>query len=280
MQPQGESIWGNINLCIEIALDIYFMIGENGEGIVVPKERAEEVFSEKTVEAGKEADGCLYYPKGDTMEMPLYEMMQKRAALARKMEIAAAKQMEQIRGNGSGAADSLFAKIAPPAETEYVICCARDGIYLTGGNEMQLLVAEQLAEHFLTPYACEFARNENGYYHFPLQAGAIALHELKTVFPECKEWIISEESLNATICQCYPTYRTDYNAIVSEQEQIPGVKAPINLFLQEQLDQEKSQMQNTEQEEKLQEFEENMTQEESQGYEEDDEYGEQIEFGY
>jgi len=98
MQPQGESIWGNINLCIEIALDIYFMIGENGEGIVVPKERAEEVFSEKTVEAGKEADGCLYYPKGDTMEMPLYEMMQKRAALARKMEIAAAKQMEQIRG--------------------------------------------------------------------------------------------------------------------------------------------------------------------------------------
>ena len=44
MQPQGESIWGNINLCIEIALDIYFMIGENGEGIVVPKERAEEVF--------------------------------------------------------------------------------------------------------------------------------------------------------------------------------------------------------------------------------------------
>ena len=73
MQPQGESIWGNINLCIEIALDIYFMIGENGEGIVVPKERAEEVFSEKTVEAGKEADGCLYYPKGDTMEMPLYE---------------------------------------------------------------------------------------------------------------------------------------------------------------------------------------------------------------
>ena len=280
MQPQGESIWGNINLCIEIALDIYFMIGENGEGIVVPKERAEEVFSEKTVEAGKEADGCLYYPKGDTMEMPLYEMMQKRAALARKMEIAAAKQMEQIRGNGSGAADSLFAKIAPPAETEYVICCARDGIYLTGGNEMQLLVAEQLAEHFLTPYACEFARNENGYYHFPLQAGAIALHELQTVFPECKEWIISEESLNATICQCYPTYRTDYNAIVSEQEQIPDVKAPINLFLQEQLDQEKSQMQNTEQEEKLQEFEENMTQEESQGYEEDDEYGEQIEFGY
>ena len=24
MQPQGDSIWGNINLCIEIALNIYY----------------------------------------------------------------------------------------------------------------------------------------------------------------------------------------------------------------------------------------------------------------
>lgn len=168
---------------------------------------------------------------------------------------------------------------------QYWICPAGSGIEWSQVNFLEHAFSDDVgnilfAEHFLTPYACEFARNENGYYHFPLQAGAIALHELKTVFPECKEWIISEESLNATICQCYPTYRTDYNAIVSEQEQIPDVKAPINLFLQEQLDQEKSQMQNTEQEEKLQEFEENMTQEESQGYEEDDEYGEQIEFGY
>ena len=31
MQPQGGTIWGNINLCIEIALNIYYLLGEKGE---------------------------------------------------------------------------------------------------------------------------------------------------------------------------------------------------------------------------------------------------------
>lgn len=64
MQPQGESIWGNINLCIEIALDIYFMIGENGEGIVVPKERAEEVFSERQSRQERKQTAVCIIPKG------------------------------------------------------------------------------------------------------------------------------------------------------------------------------------------------------------------------
>lgn len=54
MQPQGDSIWGNINLCIEIALNIYYLCGEKGEGIVIPKEQAEKDFSPETVAAGKE----------------------------------------------------------------------------------------------------------------------------------------------------------------------------------------------------------------------------------
>ncbi len=64
MQPQGGSIWGNINLCIEIALNIYYIVGNHEEGIMIPKKHAEETFSDKTVAAGKESDGCLYYPKG------------------------------------------------------------------------------------------------------------------------------------------------------------------------------------------------------------------------
>lgn len=79
MQPQ-QSIWGNINLCIEIALNVYYILGEHGEGIAVPKEHAKEIFSEKTVEAGKVAEEYLYYPKGETMDRPLYEMMQKEDA--------------------------------------------------------------------------------------------------------------------------------------------------------------------------------------------------------
>ena len=49
MQPQGDSIWGNINLCIEIALNIYYLCGEKGEGIVIPKEQAEKDISPETV---------------------------------------------------------------------------------------------------------------------------------------------------------------------------------------------------------------------------------------
>ena len=78
MQPQGDSIWGNINLCIEIALNIYYLCGEKGEGIVIPKEQAEKDFSPETVAAGKESDGYLYYPKGEAMEMFRQEMLQKR----------------------------------------------------------------------------------------------------------------------------------------------------------------------------------------------------------
>lgn len=55
MQPQGDSIWGNINLCIEIALNIYYMVGDKGEGIVISREHAEGNFSNRTVAAGKES---------------------------------------------------------------------------------------------------------------------------------------------------------------------------------------------------------------------------------
>lgn len=94
MQPQGDSIWGNINLCIEIALNIYYLCGEKGEGIVIPKEQAEKDFSPETVAAGKESDGYLYYPKGEAMEMFRQEMLQKRLVMIKKMELAATEQME------------------------------------------------------------------------------------------------------------------------------------------------------------------------------------------
>lgn len=80
MQPQGESIWGNINLCIEIALNIYYICADKGAGLVIPKDYASDFFSEKTVAAGKESDGCLYYEEMETMDLPAYEIMQKQAS--------------------------------------------------------------------------------------------------------------------------------------------------------------------------------------------------------
>ena len=83
---------------------------------------------------------------------------------------------------------------------------------------------------FLTPYACEFGRRENGYFYYTLQSAALPLYELKGVVPECQEMIVSEESLYATICTHYPAYRERYNALVAQEQQIPQIDAPANLF--------------------------------------------------
>ena len=71
-QPQGASIWGNINTCVEIALNVYYIYAEHGEGIVFSKEKASQALSAKAIEAGKEDGEYLYYGKDDTMDIPLY----------------------------------------------------------------------------------------------------------------------------------------------------------------------------------------------------------------
>ncbi len=80
MQPQGGTIWGNINLCIEIALNIYYLLGEKGEGIAIEKDHANRHFSSDTVEAGKEEEGYLYYPQEETMDQVLEEMGEMAAS--------------------------------------------------------------------------------------------------------------------------------------------------------------------------------------------------------
>ncbi|TCL57669.1 hypothetical protein EDD76_108204 [Kineothrix alysoides] len=269
MQPQGGTIWGNINLCVEIALNIYYIWGENGEGIVIPKEHAEANFSDKTVAAGKESEGNLYYKKGDTMDMPLYEILQKRAAMARKMEITTANQMDTIRKSGQEMVSDFFQTMEPPKQEAAQVKAVREGIYMVYGKEAQIAIHEQIAEYFLSPYACEFGKNQDGYFYYSLQAGAVPLNELKEIFPECRQMLVSEESLYATICQYYPTYREGYNGIVGKDEQIPKIKAPLNLFLQEQLNQEPDN------EGKKDVIE----QEREEKYEEED-YGEQVDYGF
>ena len=254
MQPQGDSIWGNINLCIEIALNIYYLCGEKGEGIVIPKEQAEKDFSPETVAAGKESDGYLYYPKGEAMEMFRHEMLLKRLDMIKKMELAANEQMEAVRKGGQ-AALARFQDIEPPGDREENKKRIWNGIYILNGKEMQIAVHERIAGAFLTPYACEFGRQENGYFYYTLQSAALPLHELKGVVPECQEMIVSEESLYATICTHYPAYRERYNALVAQEQQIPQIDAPANLFLQEQLDRGQTEA-------------------------DEDEYGEQVDYGF
>lgn len=190
--------------------------------------------------------------------------------MARKMELAAAGQMEAIRERGQEAASVLFADMKLPEHTDGSLRQIREGIYLQGGEDTEFLVHERVAEHFLSPYACEFGRKENGFFHYTLQSAAIPLYELKEIFPECREMIVSEESLCATLCTHYPAYREEYNAIVSKDEQIPQISAPANLFLQEQLDrgQTGAAVENA--------YEEALAEAEA----DEDEYGEQVDYGF
>lgn len=259
MQPQGDSIWGNINLCIEIALNIYYLCGEKGEGIVIPREQAEKDFTPETVAAGKELEGYLYYPKGEAMETVRMEMLRKRLAMIKQMELAVTEQIETGR-KGSQAALARFQDMNPPGNKENKKCI-RNGIYMLEGKEPQIAIHERIAEAFLTPYACEFGRQENGYFYYTLQSASIPLHELKRAIPECQKMIVSEESLYATICTHYPAYRERYNDLASEEERIPQISAPANLFLQEQLDRTR-------------------TEADEEAYTEEDGYGEQVDYGF
>lgn len=269
MQPQGDSIWGNINLCIEIALNIYYLCGEKGEGIVIPKEQAEKDFSPETVAVGKESDGYLYYPKGEAMEMFRQEMLQKRSDMVKKMELVVTEQMEAVREGGQTADLARFQDIEPPEGRGENEKCIWNGIYILDGEEPQIAIHERVAEAFLTPYACEFGRRENGYFYYTLQSVALPLYELKEVIPECQEIIISEESLYATICTHYPAYSERYNALVAQEQQIPQIDAPVNLFLQEQLDRGQTEA------EKETVYEEAFAEEADE-----DEYGEQVDYGF
>lgn len=52
--PQGKSIWGTINTCVEIALDVYAIVakdqdGKEQQGIMVKKSSAGELLSKKAV---------------------------------------------------------------------------------------------------------------------------------------------------------------------------------------------------------------------------------------
>ena len=113
-QPQGASIWGNINTCVEIALNVYYIYAEHGEGIVIGKEKAEQTISAKAVEAGNEDGEYLYYGKDNTMDIPLYEILQKRLEFSRRLEAQLVEQMEEIKHHGRISLPEYFGECPPP----------------------------------------------------------------------------------------------------------------------------------------------------------------------
>ena len=243
--PQGESIWGTINTCVEIALDIYMITArdENGmehSGVMARKDTAEKHLSKKAVEMAEQDGDWLCYDE-NTKDIPVYETLQRRVSACKRIETAALAQMAEIKRDGKLSLTDYFGECVPPTETQHGsvvdMLKIRNGIFFTQDNtEMLLAVHEAVADNYMSAMAAEFGHRQGDYLFYDLATCAVALNELKNVFDETEALVISEDSLNATLHQNFPAYISAYNEIMPEEHQIPCVDGPANLFLRVQLE--------------------------------------------
>jgi hypothetical protein len=243
--PSGESIWGNINTAVEIAMNIYLIAAkdENGlerEGIMVPKSKAKEVLSQKAISMAEQDDDWLCYGE-DTKDIPMYEMLQRRVAACKRMEAKALEMMQEIRRDGSLRLTDYFGECTPPFEADKncpeQLDRVRNGIYFVHSEgEDYFAVHESVADNFMSDIAEAFGRKQGEYLFYDLTAAAIPLFELRQIYDEVDDLIVSEDSLLATLNENFGVYFSYYNDLVQEEAKIPPMEAPICLFLQKQLD--------------------------------------------
>lgn len=243
--PQGESIWGTINTCVEIALNVYMIVAVDGqgierEGVMVRKNTVKDTLSEKAAAMGREDGDWLCFDE-DKKDIPVYEVLQRRMALCRRMESVVMKQMEEIRRDGKLSLTDYFGECAPPEETPAGQVDdrlhVRNGIYMTQDKEsLKFAVHEAVADNFMSPMAAECGSRQGDYLFYDTASSAVMLNELKNVFDEVSALVISEDSLYATLNQKFPAYKQLYNACVPKEEQIPEADAPAELFLAVQLE--------------------------------------------
>ncbi|QNK42218.1 hypothetical protein [Caproicibacter fermentans] len=243
-QPTGESIWGNINTAFEIALNIYAIVAkdENGlehEGIMVPKSKAKEVLSPKAMSMAEQDGDWLCYGE-DTKDIPMYEMLQRRVAACKRMETKAIDMMAELRRDGKLSLTDYFGECAPPKQTENgadQLHQVRNGIYLVhSGGEDYFAVHESVADNFMSDVAEAFGRRDGEYLYYDLTTAAVPLFELRQIYGEVNDLVVSEDSLLSTLNSNFKLYVSYYNELVQEEAKIPPVEAPIGLFLQKQLD--------------------------------------------
>ena len=274
--PQGESIWGTINTCVEIALNVYMIVAVDGqgierEGVMVRKNTVKDTLSEKAAAMGREDGDWLCFDE-DKKDIPIYEVLQRRMALCRKMEAVVMKLMEEIRRDGKLSLTDYFGECAPPVETPAGkvddMLHVRNGIYMTqDGEGMKFAVHEAVADNFMSPMAAECGNRQGDYLFYDTASSAVMLSELKNVFDEVAALVISEDSLYATLNRNFPAYKQLYNACVPKEEQIPEADAPAELFLAVQLEAARDR-----------EEPESRSEEEERPEEMEEEFGEQIDY--
>jgi hypothetical protein len=242
--PSGESIWGNINTALEIALNIYVIVAtdENGierEGIMVPKDKAKEVLSDKAISMAEQDGDWLCYGE-DIKDVPMYEMLQRRVAACKRMEAKAVEMMEEIRRDGKLRLTDYFGECPPPVQRgkdSPPPVPVRNGIYFVQPDGQDFFaVHEAVADNFMSDMAVAFGNRQGEYLLYDLTTAAVPLFELSQIYEEVGDLIVSEDSLLSTLNTNFKTYVLYYNELLQEEAKIPPVNAPASLFLQKQLD--------------------------------------------
>lgn len=109
---------------------------------------------------------------------------------------------------------------------------------MSNADSFILAIRKDVADQELSSMAHQYGYEKDGHLYFDSGAVAIPLSELSNTWLNTyiKHYIISEESLRATLCTNFPEYVKAYNATVTPNDHITSADAPINLFLQKQLD--------------------------------------------
>ena len=113
-----------------------------------------------------------------------------------------------------------------------------DGVLLMSNDKEILIAVNKDAASGLSDAARAMGTEKGEYLCYVGAMTAIPLYELSRDNTGVRDYIVSEESLRATLCGNYPEYVKSYNMTAPPEHRITDADAPPYLFLQKQLDNE------------------------------------------
>jgi hypothetical protein len=258
MAAPVDSVWGSINTCLEIGLEIYQLYceccvsGEKKCGITLPADKANEILSEKALSQGVEQDGFIYFESPNRFLAPLFELL-KSAKINDQDFINSVGGIDGVEQSGRAANPEYFGSLPLPDydipfdansyvksnRNEVIINEIRSGLSIVKNDELRFVISvhKTLAERDLTAEALRYSHQEDDFYIFAPCSCAIALHELSIKYPEINEAIRHRESMVQTIITEYPNYAEYWNNNHAEQgEKIKPNGSLSMMFLQEHYD--------------------------------------------
>lgn len=231
-RPNGDSIWGNINTCVEIALNVYEICAKHGDGIMVRKD-AETPISQKALALG--TDNGEYITFDDTKkDIPMYEVLKQQLAQSQLQQEEIIAKIKEIERDGKYRYPEYFGELAKP---DHITEEIRRGIYMTADKNGELFaVHEAVAEDYMTEMAIDTGIKQGEYVLYNIHTAAIPIFELAKSFTEVEAMVIAKDSLYATLTNNFTAYTEEYNELSTLAENhIPVVDAPMNLYLSSQI---------------------------------------------